>query len=204
MIRILLAHRGALLRGALAALLADEDDLEVVAELGCVDHVLTEAVHVRPQMVVLDCALPGSVPVHELCAALCRRLPECGVLGLLDRQAYGRLGHSLVRLAPRVGLMGTEAPPKDFVEGIRRLTRGEPVLDPDLAVAALRSGNTTLTARECDVLRLAALGATSKEIATSLCLSTGTVRNYLSRILTKLGARTRVEAIRIAQDAGWI
>lgn len=203
-IRILLAHRGALLRGALAALLANESDLKVVADVGCTDDVLPEATQLRPQLVVLDCALPGTTPIHELCNTLGRVQPDCGVLCLLDRRAYGRLGHSLLRLAPRVGLVGTESPPKDFVDGIRRLVRGEPVLDPDLAVAALRSGDATLTARECDVLRLAAQGATSKEIARNLCLSTGTVRNYLSRILSKLGARTRVEAIRIAQDAGWI
>ena len=71
-------------------------------------------------------------------------------------------------------------------------------------IVALRSGDTVLTDRECDVLRLAALGSTAKEIATSLCLSTGTVRNYLSKILNKLSARTRIEAIRIAQDSGWI
>lgn len=204
MIRILLGHRGALLRAALAGLLSDEDDLEVVSELGCADDVLAEALQLRPDLAVLDSALPGTVPMQELCAELYRALPDCGMLALLDRRAYGRIGRSLVPLAPRVGLMSTEATPKDFVEGIRRLVRGEAVMDPDLAVAALRSGAAVLTVRECDVLRLAALGATSKEIASSLCLSTGTVRNYLSRILTKLDARTRIEAIRIAQDNGWI
>ena len=200
MIRVLLGHRGALLRGALAALLSDEDDLDVVAELGCGEEVQSVAVQVRPHVVVLDHALPGNVGVHDLCGTL----PDCRVLTLLDKRSCGQVGRSLARLAPRVGLMSIDATPKDFVDGVRRLAGGEPVLDPELAVVALRSGDTVLTDRECDVLRLAALGSTAKEIATSLCLSTGTVRNYLSKILNKLSARTRIEAIRIAQDSGWI
>jgi two-component system, NarL family, response regulator DesR len=187
-------------RGALAALLSDEHDIEVVAELGRREGVLPAARRVGPGVVVLDHVLAGIAVVQDLFEAV----PGCRVLALLDRQACGRVGHILVQLAPRAGLLSIGAAPEDFVDAIRRLDRGETVLDPDLAMVALRSGQTMLTDRERDVLRLAALGSTAREIGMSLCLSTGTVRNYLSSILTKLGARTRIEAIRIAEDAGWI
>jgi two-component system, NarL family, response regulator DesR len=202
--KILLGYRGTLPRAAIAALLSSEDDFEVVGELERTDGLLDVALEARPNVAVLDYTLPGSVEVSNLCLQLRRALPGCGVLALLDRRSLDRGARTLVRLAPQVGLMGTDTTPKDLVDGLRRLAQGKPVLDVDLAVAALRSWDTVLTDREREVLELTALGATAKEIGTSLCLSTGTVRNYLSRILTKLGARTRIEAVRIAQEAAWI
>jgi len=203
-IRILLGYRGALSRGALATVLAAEPDMVVVAEPARGEQVLAVAMQVRPDVAVLDFALPGGVAVGELSRTLCRTLPSCSTLIVIDRRSCAGIGRSLARLAPRVGLLGTESTPADLVDGVRSLVRGEPVLDAELAVAALRSVETVLTDRECEVLRQARLGATAKEIAKSLCLSTGTVRNYLSRVLAKTGARTRIEAIRIAQEAGWI
>lgn len=200
MIRILLGYHGALPRAALARLLVASPGLEVIAEAGNSDDVPPLTKRVQPDVVVLDHALPGTVSVTDLC----RELVDCRVLALLDGRSGGWAGRSLIRLAPQVGLLSVDAEPGDFVEGVHRLARGEPVLGPDLAVVALRADEPVLTSRECDVLRLAAIGATAKEIAASLCLSPGTVRNYLSRTLTKLDARTRIEAIRIAQDAGWI
>lgn len=204
MIRVLLAQRGRLVREALSAVLAAENDLEVVAQLAHADEVLPTARRDRPHVAVLDIALPGPTPVTELCPTLCTALPACGVLILLDRQSGPGVGRSLARLAPRVGFLSMETSPYDLVESVRQLARGEPVLDAEVAVAALTAGENPLTERECEVLRMAVDGAPAKEIAQKLFLSAGTVRNYLSRILAKTGARTRIEAIRIAQEAGWI
>jgi len=199
-IRILLGHNGALLRGALAALISAEPDLEVVAQLARTGDVPAAIARERPQVAILDYLLPGNATVSELC----RTLPDCAVLVVLDPQLSAGAGRSLAQLAPRVGLIGTEASPAELVDGVRQLARGEPVLDPALAVAALTAGDNPLTERECEVLRRVMDGAPAKEIAKKLELNVGTVRNYLSRILAKTGARTHVDAVRIAQEAGWI
>jgi two-component system response regulator DesR len=204
LIRILLGQKGRLLRGVLAAALSREEDLEVVAQLGRGDDLLPVAGREQPQVVVFDCALPGTVPVCDLCPKLFAAVPGCGMLVILDPQSSVGAFNGLARLVPRVGLIGTEASPEDLVEGVRRLARGEAVLDTEVAVAALTASENPFTDREREVLRLALAGAPAKEIAKMLYLSTGTVRNYLSRILEKTGARTRIEAIRIAQEAGWI
>jgi two-component system, NarL family, response regulator DesR len=204
MIRVLIGQRGRLLRESLVAVMSAADDVEVVAELSCSDDVLPAARQNRPHVVVLDHALPGTVTVADLSPVLCRALPGCRVLILLDRQSGPGVGRSLARLVPLVGFLGMETSPVDLIESLRQLARGEPVLDAEVAVAALTAGENPLTERECEVLRLAVDGTPVKEIAQKLYLSAGTVRNYLSRILTKTGARTRIEAIRIAQDAGWI
>lgn len=203
-IRILLAYRGALSRGAVAAVLSAQTDMEVVAEPARCEQVVPGALRTRPDVVVIDHALPGGVPMSDLSRTLCRVATGCRVLVVLDRRSGAGVGRALVGMMPRVGLIGTEATPMDLVTDIRRLARGDTVLAPELAVAALQSVDTVLTDREREVLHHARLGATAKEIARCLCLSPGTVRNYLSRVLTKTGARTRIEAIRIAQDAGWI
>lgn len=200
MIRILLGHNGALLRGALAALISAEPDLEVVAQLARTGDVPAAIARERPQVAILDYLLPGNATVSELC----RTLLDCAVLVVLDPQLSAGAGRSLAQLAPRVGLIGTEASPAELVDGVRQLARGVPVLDPALAVAALTAGDNPLTERECEVLRLVVEGAPAKEIAKKLELNVGTVRNYLSRILAKTGARTHVDAVRIAQEAGWI
>ncbi len=200
MIRIVLGQNGALLRGALSALLSREPDLDVVAELARTHHAPDVVARHHPDVAVLDAALPGDESVGQLC----RMLDDCAVLVLLDPLSRAGLGRALVRLAPRVGMIGTEASPSDFVLGVRQLASGVAVLDPQLAVAALSAQDTPLTSREVQVLRLVVDGAPAKEIAGRLGLSVGTVRNYLSRILTKTGARTHIDAVRIAQDAGWI
>jgi two-component system response regulator DesR len=205
-IRVVLGHGGALVRAALSALLSREDDLEVVAELARTDEVIAVSPRVGAQVAVLEYALPGGVTIVDLCQAMGRVLPQCGVLMLFEYRArpFAEIGRSLAGLLPRVGVLATEATAEDFVDGVRRVARGEPVLDPRLAMAALTATGPVLTGRECEVLRHAMRGATAKEIAKAMCLSTGTVRNYLSRVLSKTGARTRIEAVRIAQDSGWI
>ncbi|MBB6567532.1 response regulator transcription factor [Kribbella sandramycini] len=178
---------------------ATEDDLQVVAVLDHADDVIPASARERPHVLVLDACLPG-VGIETLA----RRSPSSGVLVLMDRELSAAASLRLVRQAPRVGLIATDASPEDLVTAIRDIADGRPVLDPHLALAALRVGDNPLTERECEVLRLVTTGATAQEVARKLCLSAGTVRNYLSRILAKTQARTRIEAIRKAERAGWI
>ncbi|GAB2555176.1 response regulator transcription factor [Kribbella endophytica] len=199
MIRVVLGHRGTLVRGALAAVLSKESDFDVMAELDRSDDVLT-SVRLRPHVVVLDPQLPGKLGIEELC----RKLTGRGVLVLVDHEAIAATSMGLVKQAPRIGLIATDATTDQFVQAVRDVAKGLPVVDVRLAVAALRAGDNPLTDRECEVLRQVTTGATAQEVARTLSLSAGTVRNYLSRILAKTGARSRIEAIRKAQDAGWI
>ncbi|WP_405056613.1 response regulator transcription factor [Kribbella sp. NBC_01505] len=179
---------------------ATEDDLEVVAVLDHADDVLPASVRERPDVLVLDACLPGDVGIETLA----RRSPDSGVLVLSDRDLSAAASLRLVRQAPRVGLIATDASPDELVRAIRQIARGQTVLDPELMLAAIRVKDNPLTDRECQVLKLVTTGATAQEVARKLCLSAGTVRNYLSRILTKTQARTRIEAIRKAEQAGWI
>jgi two-component system response regulator DesR len=203
LIQILLGREGRVWREALATVLSQEEDLEVVAEVDHTDEVSVVAARKQPEAVVLDQGLPGSLTVPDLCEKLGAAVPRCAVLVLMDR-GEGALSTALARLAPRVGVLTADAAPGQLVESLRQLVRGEPVLDAKVAVAALTARENPLTDREREVLRLAADGAPAKEIATELYLSPGTVRNYLSRVIAKTGARTRIEAIRIAEEAGWI
>lgn len=200
MIRVLLGHRGALLRGALAAVLSRERDLAVVAELASAADVPSAVRRTRPDVAIVESDLAAGVDVDELC----RTVGTLGILVLMDRQSGPCVGLPLARLAPRVGLIATDASIDELIGAVRQLAHGQPVLDVELAMAALRVSDNPLTEREREVLRLVGTGATTKEIAANLFLSARTVRNYLSRVMAKTGARTQIEAIHIAQDAGWI
>jgi two-component system response regulator DesR len=206
MIRIVLAHRGGLVRGALAAVLAAEPDFEVIAESGRTDDTLAEAGRMRPDIVVLDDQLPGSISAAELTA----RLLSDGDVGhgVLLVGGFGGgppVSTDLLRRSPRVGLITAESRPADLLDGIRRMARGQMVLDPGSLLAIMGdSPGGGLTPREMDVLRIAASGAPVQEIATRLFISAGTVRNYLSRIMQKVGARNRVDAVRMARESGWL
>src|SRR5882762_7135246 len=126
-----------LLRSALATVLNQEPDLEVVAELAQRDEVLRTVERERPNVAVLDFGLPGTIAVGELCRQLQRSSPNCRVLVMVDEQACASSGGSLAKLAPRVGLIATDSSPEHLVESVRTLARGQPVLDAELAVAAL-------------------------------------------------------------------
>jgi two-component system response regulator DesR len=191
-------------RGALAAMLSREEDLAVVAESAGGDDILPVARRERPGVVVLDLPLPAAVAPDELCAELCGALPECRVLLVLERPRLRDIAATAARLAPRIGLIAKDVSPSRFVDSVRQLAAGKPVMDPELVVAAMTAGENPLTFRERDVLRRALSGAPAKDIAAEMYLSVGTVRNYLARVVTKTGARTRIEAIRIAEHAGWI
>ncbi|WP_327265577.1 response regulator transcription factor [Streptomyces sp. NBC_01232] len=201
MIRILLAEDMHMLRGALAALLNLEADLEVVAEVARGDAVLPAALAHQPTVAVLDLDMPGAdglSAARDLAAAL----PDCRVLILT---ALGRPEALRSALAARVGgFMLKDAQPDQLAAAIRSVAAGEHVIDPKLAAAALTARTSPLTPRESDVLRLAAGGAEIEEMADALHLSQGTVRNYLGAAVTKLDARNRLDAVRIAREQGWL
>lgn len=200
MIKVLLAEDMHMVRGALVALLALEPDIEVVAEVASGDEILPTARRVRPDVAVIDIDLPG---MDGLTAAgeLHEKLPECRTLILTS---LGRPGTLRRALSARVGgFMLKDAPAAELADAIRGVAVGRRVVDSQLALAAWDSADCPLTAREVEVLRLAAEGEDAVEIAARLYLSAGTVRNYLTTIVSKLNARNRVDAIRLAKNAGW-
>jgi two-component system, NarL family, response regulator DesR len=201
MIRVLIAEDQTLVRGALRALLELEDDLEVVAEVGRGDEVVPAAREHAPHVALLDIEMPGGDGI-EAARALATALPDCRAVILTT---FGRPG--FLRRAMEVGAAGflvKDAPVAELARGIRAVMAGERVIDRELAAAALALGATPLSAREADVLRASADGATVAGIAARLFLSEGTVRNYLSSAIGKTGARTRVEAARVAEEKGWL
>jgi two-component system response regulator DesR len=200
-IRVLIAEDMHLIRGALVALLSLEEDMEVVAELERGDEIVATAERVRPHVAVVDIDLPG---MDGLTAAeqLHAVLPECRTLVLTGLSQPGNLLRALK--AHVRGFIVKDAPAASLADGIRRVAAGLRVIDPDLVAAALETGASPLTGRESDVLRAAEDGITTSDIATRLSLSPATVRNYLSNAITKTGARNRIDAIRIARDAGWL
>lgn len=200
-IRVLLAEDQALVRGALRALLDLEEDIEVVAEVGRGDEVLEAARACRPDVALLDIEMPGQDGI-EAARELAAALPDVRAVVLTT---FGRPG--FLRRAMEVGAAGflvKDSPVAELARGIRAVMAGERVIDRDLAAAALAIGATPLSGREADVLRAAADGATVADIAGRLFLSEGTVRNYLSSAIGKTGARTRVEAARVAEEKGWL
>jgi two-component system, NarL family, response regulator DesR len=201
MIRVLIAEDMHLIRRALAALLLLEDDIEVVADLDRGDWIVRTALEVRPDVAVLDIDLPG---IDGLTAAqqLHEQLPECRTLVLTGLTQPGNLLRALK--AHVRGFIAKDAPPDALADGIRRVAAGERVIDPELVAAALETGASPLTARETDVLRAAESGIPTDEIAVRLSLSPATVRNYLSNSISKTGGRNRIDAIRIARNAGWL
>jgi len=201
MIRVLIAEDMHMIRGALVALLSLEPDMEVVAELERGDEILSTAQRVRPDVAVLDIDLPG-LDGLSAAAQLHDALPECRTLVLTGLSQPGNLLRALHAHAR--GFIVKDAPADKLADGIRRIAAGERVIDPDLVAAALETGASPLTARETDVLRAAQDGSSTHEIAARLHLSPATVRNYLSNAITKVNARNRIDAIRIARDAGWL
>ena len=201
MIRVLLAEDQAMVRGALAALLALEGDIEIVAEVGRGNEVVTVALANKPDVALLDIEMPGCDGITAA-AALHSKLPSCRVLILTT---FGRPGY--LRKAMESGVVGfllKDAPSAQLATAIRRAVAGERIVDPTLAMAALSEGNNPLTERERNVLAAATDGASISEIASSLSLSEGTVRNYLSVAIQKLNAHNRVEAAHIAEQKGWL
>jgi len=200
-IRVLLAEDMDLLRTALVSLLSDEEDIEVIADLKCGQNAVSVALRLRPDVVVLSADQPedqGLKTVHELR----KRLPECQIVALILKRPIGLL--KLLLAADVPGLIDKNATAARLLHAIRGVADGGTVIDADLVIAALTAGSNPFTPRETHVLRLAAEGASGPEIAKRLSLSPGTVRNYLSNAMNKTGARTRIDAIRIATESGWL
>lgn len=201
MIRVLMADDQHLVRGALAALLNLEPDLEVVAQVARGDEIVATALDVRPDVAMLDVEMPG-LDGLAAAAALREMVPTCKVLIVTT---FGRAGY--LRRAMEAGALGfvvKDAPAEQLADAVRRVARGERVVDPTLAAATLAGGSSPLTGRERDALAAARDGATIADIAKRLFLSEGTVRNYLSSSISKTGTRNRVEALRVAEDNGWL
>ncbi|GAA4067527.1 response regulator transcription factor [Nonomuraea soli] len=201
MIRTLLAEDMELVRGAIVALLSFEDDIEVVAEVDRGDRVLAAARASKPDVAVLDLSMPGRDGL-EAARELHEELPGCGVLILTGIGTPGMLKRALD--ANVGGFMAKDAPPGQLADSIRKVAGGGRVVDSTLAIAAMTTPQAPLSARELDVLAASAKGSSVGEIARQLFLAHGTVRNHLSRTRMKLGARSSVDAVRIAREAGWI
>jgi two-component system response regulator DesR len=200
-VRVLLAEDQAMVRGALSALLSLEEDIEIVAQAARGDEVVPAALDALPEVALLDIEMPGGDGL-DAAATLRERLPSCRVIILTT---FGRSGY--LRRAMESGAAGfllKDAPAPELAQAIRRVMKGERVVDPVLATAALSEGDNPLTGREREALAASEGGATIEDVAATLYLSEGTVRNYLSTAIKKLGARNRVEAARLAQRKGWL
>jgi two-component system, NarL family, response regulator DesR len=201
MIKVMLAEDMHMVRGALVALLNLEPDIEVVAEVANGNDIVPTAVKLRPDVAVLDIDLPGKdglTAVSELHEAV----PGIQTLILTGLSRPGNLRRALS--AKVTGFMLKDAPAAQLADAIRNVAAGRRVVDSQLAMSAWDSAESPLTARETEVLRLTAEGLQAVDIASKMFLSVGTVRNYLTTIIGKLAARNRVDAIRIARDAGWL
>jgi two-component system response regulator DesR len=190
-----------MVRGALVALLNLEPDIEVVAEVASGDEIMPTARRVQPEVAVIDIDLPGKDGLTAA-AEMHDKLPECRTLIVTS---LGRPGTLRRALSARVsGFILKDAPAEKLANAIRDVAAGRRVVDADLALTAWEDTDCPLTSREIEVLRMAASGADAVDIAARLFLSAGTVRNYLTTIVTKLNARNRVDAIRLAEKAGWL
>lgn len=201
MIRLLIADDQALVRGALSALLGLEPDIEVVAEVGRGDEVVDAAVQSAADVALLDIEMPGTDGIAAA-SALRGALPSCRTLIVTT---FGRPGY-LTR-AMRAGASGfvvKDTPAAKLADAVRRVAQGLRVVDPALAADSLAQGESPLTARETDVLAVARTGGSIADIAQMLHLSEGTVRNHLSSAIGKTGARNRADAVRVADENGWL
>ncbi len=201
MIRIIVAEDENLIREALVSLLGLEEDIEVVGQAASGDEALATAGHYRPDVAVLDLQMPGLSGI-EVAAALTKELPRCACVIVTS---HGLPGHLKQALAQGVrGFVPKTITGASLAQVIRTVHAGGRHVDPQLAADAIAAGDSPLTPREADVLAAADGGAPVEDISSQVSLSPGTVRNYLSSAMTKLGATTRHEAVRIARSRGWI
>jgi two-component system, NarL family, response regulator DesR len=200
-IRVLLAEDQGMVRGAIASLLGLEPDIDVVAQVSRGDEVLDAARSARPDIALLDIEMPGQTGL-DAATELARAMPSVRILILTT---FGRPGY--LRRAMENGAAGfllKDAPASELASAIRRAVDGERIVDPGLAAAALSEGESPLTPRELEVLDASRRFATVAELAGALYLSPGTVRNHLSSAMQKLDARNRAEAVRTAEEKGWL
>lgn len=201
MIRILIAEDQTLLREALTSILSHEEDIEVVADVARGDEVIAAAQAALPDVALLDIELPGADGL-VVTAGLAAAVPSCRVLILTVFSRPGYLKRALA--AGATGFILKDSSPAELAAAIRRVAAGGRVLDPRLAVSAIEQGDNPLTPREREVLQLSGEGQTAGEVARLLAIAEGTVRNHLSVAIQKLGARTRFDAARAAEEKGWL
>jgi two-component system, NarL family, response regulator DesR len=200
-VRVLVAEDMRILRDTMVAVLNLEDGIEVVAQVTDGDGIVPEAIATRPDVAVVDIALPGTDGLTAA-AQLHQQYPDCKVLILTVLGNPGNLRRALA--AHVAGFLVKDTPAADLAAAVRTVAAGGRVIDPQLALSALEVPDNPLSPREAEVLRRFAAGAGPAEIAAAVHLSYGTVRNYLASAVTKLGARNRVDAVRIAAEAGWL
>ncbi len=200
-IRVMIVEDQAMVRGALAALLALERDLAIVAECADAESALGRLAESSPDIVLVDVELPGMNGIEAI-AQVKTRSPNtrCIVLTTFGRPGYLRSALD----AGAVGFLVKDAPASELANAIRQVHAGGRAIDPDLAMAALTLGENPLTPRQRDLLRLTLLGRSVSEMANELALTEGTVRNYLSEAITTVGAANRIDAARIAEAQGWL
>ncbi|QIK72398.1 response regulator transcription factor [Propioniciclava coleopterorum] len=206
MIRVAIADDQTLIRATLATTLGLEDDLEVVAQAGTVAAAVAVTGEHAPNVLLLDVQMPaGGLDVEDGLDALPLIAAASPGTRVIVLTTFGRPGYLRRAMeAGAVGFLVKDTPVDRLIEGIRRAASGLRVVDPDLAAASLSIGASPLSEREALVLAASAGGASTGEIAGAVHLSEGTVRNYLSAAIGKLGARNRAEALRSATDNGWI
>jgi two-component system response regulator DesR len=198
-IRVVIAEDQAMVLGALAALLDMEGDISVVGQVRNGTDALRSVEEQRPDLLITDIEMPGMNGIDLAAAVRLRSRTKVIIVTTFARPGY-------LRRAIDAGAMGyllKDSPARELASAVRRVQQGHRVIDSELAAEAVAEPDP-LTDRERQVLRLAADGATSHDIATSLGLSEGTVRNYLSEAIGKLGAVNRVDASRIARSKGWL
>lgn len=201
MIRVLLADDQAMVRGALATVLDLEPDIEVVGQVGTGDDVVSAAKTHAPDVALLDVQMPGKDGLTAA-AELHETLPACRIIVCTT---FGRPGYLARAMAAGAsGFVVKDSPPEQLVDAVRRVHNGLRVVDPALAAESLANGASPLTSREHEVLLAAGDGGTVSDVARRLHLSEGTVRNHLSSAIGKTGARTRAEAVRLAEENGWL
>lgn len=200
-IRLVVVDDQAMLRGALAALLELEDDLTVVGVAADGQEALRVVDETRPDVCLMDIQMPGMDGIAAT-TAVRTASPETRVLIVTTFARPGYLRSALD--AGASGFVVKDAPAEQLADAVRRVHAGLRVVDPALAEASLFDGANPLSDRERQVLRLAADGRSAAAIAAEVFLSAGTVRNNLSAAIGKVGAANRAQAVRIAQDKGWI
>ena len=206
MITVLLADDQALVRQALAALLALEPDIEIVGQAADAAAAVALAAERQPDVVLMDVQMPSTAGSSEDgITATARIRLAAPATRVIIVTTFGRPGYLRRAMeAGAVGFMVKDAPAEKLIEAIRRVHRGLRVVDPTLAAASLSIGSSPLTEREAEVLAVAARGGSTSAIAAEVFLSEGTVRNHLSAAIGKLGAANRAEAVRIATENGWL
>lgn len=199
--KVIVAEPEPLVRGAIVALLQLEPDIDVVADTDRSDDVVELAGRAHARVAVIDYHLPsltGAGVARQLAAAL----PSCRSLILASDGSPGQLNRSVE--AGASGFLAKNTRAAQLSEAIRRVAAGEQFIDPAVAAGTILGVRSPLTSREAEIFRLVATGASVAGIARQLYVTAGTVRNHISSVITKLGAHSRLDAVRIVSQHGWL